>query len=77
MYGLSQWIYINETMVNVMKKKMRKKKKHIQVIIPKTKKCLRCGKAVKNHHYFCDDCWAQKEKDKFEGRKSNEIHKFK
>lgn len=56
--------------VNVMKKKMRKKRKHRQVIIPMRKKCLAgCGKTVKNHHFFCDDCWAQKAKAARKGRK--------
>jgi ribosomal protein L32 len=56
-------------MVNVMKKKMREKRKHKQVIIPMRRECFRCGEKVKNHHFFCDDCWAQKERDKRKGRK--------
>lgn len=40
-------------------------KKTWKKIIPLTKKCIKCGARVKNHHFLCDKCWGKKEKAKY------------
>ena len=32
----------------------------IKKIIPIIKNCKKCNNKVKNHHFFCDKCWAKK-----------------
>ena len=50
--------------IRLKEKRKHKPKKSIRrdgKIVPITKKCIKCGKNNKNHHYLCNRCWKEEQ----------------